>query len=78
MSNGSDSLDHASDVELAFREKAIEAIRKTERTPPDFDGKHCDECNLEIPDARLALGKFRCVGCQEVYERQTKLYRRYT
>ena len=77
MSNGSDSLDHASDVELAFREKAIEAIRKTERPPTDFDDKHCTECGGGIPEARLALSKFRCVGCQEIWERQSKLYRRY-
>ena len=77
MSSGSDSLDHASDVELAFREKAIEAIRKTERPPEDFDDKHCTECGGDIPEARLALSKFRCVGCQEIWERQSKLYRRY-
>lgn len=77
MSNGSDSLDHASDVELAFREKAIEAVRKTERPPADFDDKHCTECGGDIPEARLALGKFRCIGCQEIWERQSKLYRRY-
>ena len=70
MSNGSDSLDHASEVETVFRERAILAIRRQEKPPEDFDGG-------DIPEARLALSKFRCVGCQEIWERQSKLYRRY-
>lgn len=77
MSNGSDSLDHASDVEMVFREKAILAARCSEKVPEDFDGAHCTECGNDIPTARLTLLKFRCVECQEVWERGSKLYRRY-
>jgi len=77
MSNGSDSLDHASEVETVFRERAILAIRRQEKPPADFDGENCTECGGDIPEARLALSKFRCVGCQEIWERQSKLYRRY-
>ena len=38
---------------------------------PDFDGVHCVEpdCEIEIPTARLALGKVRCVDCQELLEK---------
>jgi hypothetical protein len=38
---------------------------------PDFDGMHCVEelCGLPIPPARLALGKIRCIDCQELRER---------
>lgn len=77
MRDSSDSLDHASDIEQEFRERAIQAARCSEKTPKDFDGQHCTECSNDIPTARLALFKFRCVECQEVYERGSKLYRRY-
>ena len=35
---------------------------------PDFDGAHCVDCEDTIPEARLLLGKIRCVSCQEVLE----------
>ena len=37
---------------------------------PDFDGIHCvqEECGVEIPAGRLALGKVRCRDCQELLE----------
>lgn len=37
---------------------------------PEFDGVHCvdEDCGVEIPAARLALGKIRCVDCQAVLE----------
>lgn len=33
---------------------------------PDFDGAHCVEetCGIEIPAARLEMGRIRCVECQ--------------
>jgi len=39
---------------------------------PDFDGVHCVEeaCGVEIPAPRLALGKVRCVDCQQLLERR--------
>lgn len=73
--HSSDSLDHASDVEQAFREAAIQAARQGERKPADFDGENCHSCGLEIPAARLALGKFRCVECQTQREKSTKFFR---
>lgn len=39
-------------------------------THPDFDGKHCVDCEIEIPEARLALGKVRCVDCQSLKEKR--------
>ena len=72
MANESDNLDQAALIEDAFREKAIAFIRQVETPPTDFDGKHCFECDDVIPEARLALGKFRCVPCQELEERGRK------
>ncbi|MFN9030129.1 MAG: TraR/DksA C4-type zinc finger protein [Betaproteobacteria bacterium] len=37
---------------------------------PDFDGKHCVDCEIEIPEARLAMGKVRCVDCQSLREKR--------
>lgn len=76
MAQQSDSLDHASDIEIAFREKAIEAICRPERLPMDWNGKDCYDCDGDIAPARFALGKFRCVGCQEIFEKNNKMYRR--
>jgi RNA polymerase-binding transcription factor DksA len=36
---------------------------------PSFDGVHCVDGGEEIPEARLALGKIRCVSCQTALER---------
>ena len=72
MANESDNLDQAALIEDAFREKAIAFIRQSEVAPADFDGKHCFECDSEIPSGRLALGKFRCITCQEFEERGRK------
>lgn len=76
MANQSDSLDHASEVEEVFREKAIAAMRKKIPVPSEFDGSHCVDCEIQIPPERLALGKFTCVPCQELIERGSRLYGR--
>lgn len=74
MSNQSDSFDHASEVEDAFREAAIAKACRTEPTPQEFDGENCTVCGLEIVPGRLALGKFRCVDCQGAIDLGRKLY----
>lgn len=75
--NSADSLDHASDVEQAFRDAALKAARTEEPVPKDFDGESCHTCGLDIPAPRLALGKFRCVECQTLKEKNAKLNRSY-
>ena len=75
-SAGCDPLDQASDIELAFREQAIrETQSRLIETHPDFDGKRCVDGGEIIPVARLRMGKIRCVHCQSVRERNSKLYR---
>lgn len=39
---------------------------------PDFDGTCCIGCGDEIPEGRLALGKVRCLICQQIKERRDK------
>lgn len=36
---------------------------------PEFDGAHCVDCGIEIPAARLALAKVRCIDCQTLLEK---------
>lgn len=71
--NTADSFDQASEVEQTFRDAAVAAARQAEPVPKDFDGESCYDCGLEIPLARLNLGKFRCVPCQEVIEKSRKM-----
>lgn len=35
---------------------------------PDFDGEHCVDCGGDMPAARLAMGRARCVHCQSTKE----------
>lgn len=63
-------LEQAAAIELMQRESGIAAARSKPETDPAFDGVHCIErsCGEEIPPARLALGKIRCVPCQTLRE----------
>lgn len=58
-------------LEQAQRDNAIKAAAKASAPEkhPDFDGEHCVDCDSEIPDGRLKLGKVRCVDCQSQLER---------
>jgi len=50
-------------------DEAVARIRKNQHTKPDgFDG-HCD-CGDAIPEARIALGYYRCVACQTRLEKR--------
>lgn len=58
-------------LEQAQRDSAISAAAKASAPEKhhDFDGVHCVDCDIEIPDGRLKLGKVRCVDCQSQLER---------
>ena len=72
-----DNLDIASDIQEAFNQRGIEASRKAalQQTDENFDGKNCIECGGEIPSARLALGRIKCVSCQDALEKRSRFYR---
>lgn len=40
---------------------------------PDFDGEHCIDCDIEIPERRLQMGRIRCIECQEAIEKREKI-----
>lgn len=44
---------------------------------PGFDGLNCVDCCEEIPSARLAMGKVRCVDCQATMEWEARTGRKH-
>ena len=70
-----DEGDLASALELGFLAQTIARHQEKMKpeTHPDFDGEHCIDCDIEIPEQRLAMHKIRCVDCQELLERKRKL-----
>jgi len=38
----------------------------------DFDGEHCLDCGIEIPQIRINYGMVRCTTCQVRAERKSK------
>ncbi len=70
-----DEGDIASSLEMSFIAQALEAhkAKVAPETHPDFDGETCIECGDDIPEARLAMGRIRCVYCQEILEKKNKL-----
>lgn len=72
-----DESDRATMREIQHNHEALEEARRRAvmiETHPDFDGKHCLECDEDIPAERLAMGKIRCVRCQGIRERAGKRY----
>lgn len=70
-----DPTDTACDLQADFNEAGLNAVREAMRaeSDPDFDGKHCIDCDVKIPELRLADGRIRCVDCQDTKERRSKL-----
>lgn len=75
-----DPLDEATALATSLTEGAIAAARMASapETHPDFDGEHCVECGAEMPAARLAMGRIRCIHCQTELEHKGKQQARPT
>lgn len=71
-----DVLDQAQEITDFMRERQVDVIRDRVKPEqhPDFDGRHCveAECEVAIPDERLALGKVRCVECASLIEKKAR------
>ena len=66
-----DNLDRASELEEIQRQSAIQAMqRRMQQVPSDFDGTNCVDCEEEIEEGRLAIGKYTCFQCQTKRERR--------
>ena len=74
--NYTDPLDNAAEAQDAANRAGIARARAAanQKPPEDFDGESCVECGLTIPQQRLDLGKFTCVGCQTRIEKRQKGY----
>jgi RNA polymerase-binding transcription factor DksA len=73
-----DIADQAQDQIEAFNEQSVERARRKAQQPeadPDFNNENCLDCGIDIPKARLALGRIRCVECQTLLERAEKMKR---
>lgn len=77
-----DDLDRAAFVTEKANEEAVAETRR--RAAPEqvqnADGSwphtECVLCGEDIEEARLALGKVRCFGCQDALEKRNKQYGR--
>lgn len=71
-----DEGDMASAYQMRENAMALERAKAAmaPETHPDFDGECCVDCGDDIPQARLAMGKVRCVICQGKLERKSKLF----
>ena len=74
MEKPADFLDAATELAEAFTDAAILKVRMANapESHPDFNGKNCLDCGDTLISARLALGKMRCVYCQDHLEKLKK------
>lgn len=62
-----DLIDQANDAAELFLDAALSKRDGFKpEAHPDFDGEHCveEDCGIAIPEARLKLGRIRCIDCQ--------------
>ena len=69
-----DGAQHLQLLEMAEIQRRARQLNQPEMYP-DFDGKHCVDCDREIPAARLLLKRVRCVDCQQDLEALAKRQR---
>lgn len=55
------------EIEMLTKDKKFK-----KETHPDFDGETCVVCGEDMPAQRLALGRIRCLKCQEKLEKKLK------
>lgn len=69
-----DETDYAQHLQLMEQADISRRARELNRPQvhPDFDGEHCIECDIQIPQARLQAGRIRCVDCQEEVENEAR------
>lgn len=75
MATEADDLDRAADLATQRVESAVSDLRRLaqlEQVCVDGVWPHpdCADCGVDIPEARLTMGKVRCVRCQERLERR--------
>ena len=74
-----DVLDRASALTERLNEAYVEEARYRARPEqvrsPDgsWPQTECEDCSNDIEPGRLAMGKIRCLGCQEAREHRQRL-----
>jgi RNA polymerase-binding transcription factor DksA len=65
-----DEAELASALESSMLSKALKdhAQKMAPQKHPNFDGLHCIDCEEEIHEGRLKMGRIRCTDCQEHQE----------
>lgn len=62
--------------ELAASEREIGLSRARKALAPqhseDFDGVHCIDCAVDIPEIRLLSHRIRCTDCETIVEKKKK------
>ena len=73
-----DVLDMASQLQEQQNEQAIARVRQSDKpqSHPDFDGEHCVDCDIEMPELRLSMHRIRCTSCESVVEKARSMMRR--
>ena len=70
-----DDLDRAADLTQLRRDDAVAEVQRkllpqqVQNPDGSWPQPDCDDCGVEIPEARLAMGRIRCVFCQDRRER---------
>ena len=81
MDKHADPLDKASEIAQMYADHGLQAVQRKVKPEQvqNEDGTwphlECVDCSVEIPEQRLALGKVRCIDCQEIIERRASAYR---
>lgn len=68
-----DDIDMASNLAIGYAEQAWRNHRQKmskKMVHPDFDGVHCIDCEIDIPQLRLNMGADRCTECQEMEDKR--------
>lgn len=65
-------LEQASRLEETDRLNGVAKARRSLQRPENFDGR-CIECQDDIPSSRLSTGAWRCLPCQEHFEKATRI-----
>ena len=69
-----DEIDRAEKASSDALQSQIEAARAVETAPSDWDKETCYVCGNDLPEFRVKTNRFRCVGCQTVFETKKKGY----
>ena len=71
-----DIIDTANAFAARLNDDALDRARgkSAPETHPDWNGLNCVDCGDEVHRVRLALGKVRCMSCQDVLEKQAKRF----